>query len=83
MPRMEFREATRRLKDSPQDTELARALGVPVQSVRQARLPEDQPGHRPPPEDWRIVVVRMARKRIGELRSLIRTLEDDLTGDEA
>lgn len=80
---MDFREATRRLKDSPQDTELAQALGVTVQSIRQARLPDDQPGHRSPPDEWRTVVARMARERIDELRTLIRTLEDELTNDEA
>lgn len=80
---MDFREATRRLKDSPQDTQLAQALGVTVQSVRQARLPDDQPGHRSPPDDWRTVVARMAQERIEELRALIHTLENELANGEA
>lgn len=80
---MDFREATRRLKEAPQDRDLAEALDVTVQSIRQARLPRENRGHRPPPENWREVIAAMARERAEALRSMADRLESSDPDDAA
>lgn len=80
---MDFREATRRLKDAPQDRDLAEALGVAVQTIRQARLPRDKPGHRPPPDNWREVIAALARERADELRTIADRLKASQADDGA
>jgi hypothetical protein len=56
-------------------TELSQLLGVPAQSIRQARLDPDNPGYRPPPRGWQAVLVRLARERAPRLESLADRLE--------
>lgn len=80
---VDFREATGCLKDAPRDRNLAEALGVTVQSIRQARLSPDKRGHRPPPNHWRKVIAELARQRAEELRSLADRLEASDANDGA
>lgn len=72
---MDFKEATDRLTDRIGHDDVAHAAGVSVQTVRQARLDEGHVNHRPPPENWRSVVARLARERGGELVRLAEELE--------
>jgi hypothetical protein len=56
-------------------TELSQLLGVPAQSIRQARLDPDNPGYRPPPRGWEATLARIARERAPQLASLAERLE--------
>ena len=71
---MDFREATDGLFSRVDHEELAKALGVPVATVRQARLKPDASAHRSPPNDWRHVVLRLAEERVWHYRKLIEQL---------
>lgn len=55
--------------------ELSEILETPAQSVRQARLDEDNPGYRPPPSGWEEKLAKLARERAGELLELAEELE--------
>lgn len=68
---MEFRKATDGLFDSVSHADLAKALGVSVAAIRQARLNPNAKAHRPPPEDWENAVIRLAEKRVFHYRRLI------------
>jgi phosphoenolpyruvate carboxylase len=71
---MNFREATDELCDVVSHEELARALGVSVATIRQARLRSDAKAHRSPPEDWKQAVERLAKRRLDHYRELIHRL---------
>lgn len=75
---MTFREATDDLFKRAGHTDLAEALGVSVQLVRQARLARSASAFRQPPEDWRYGAIRLAERRIMELRNLIEQLRGEL-----
>lgn len=60
---MDFKKATDELLGGISHEELAKALGVSIPTVRQARLPESAKAHRRPPEGWERVVHRMAKER--------------------
>jgi len=75
---MTFREATDDLFKRAGHADLAEALGVSVQLVRQARLSQSASAFRQPPEDWRYGAIRLAERRMIELRSLIEKLRGDL-----
>lgn len=63
---MEFRQAMDAVGVSA--TELGKEMGVPAQSIRQARLDHQKAGHRPPPKGWEAVLARMARERCPDLK---------------
>ena len=71
---MDFRKATDDLFDRVAQDDLAKALGVSVASVRQARLQLSAKAHRDPPQEWRDAVIRLAENRIRHYRSLIAEL---------
>jgi hypothetical protein len=71
---MNFKEATDRLFDRIDHTELAEALGVSVASIRQARWSPDAKAHRQPPEDWEEAVRRLAEKRAKHYKRLADNL---------
>ena len=54
---------------------LAKALGVSVATVRQARLNPEAKAHRSPPDQWRRVIAELAEGKIAEYRKLIEGLE--------
>src|SRR3954453_19547221 len=71
---MDFKEATETLCVGVSHEELAKALGVSVASVRQARLKSHAAAHRTPPRDWRHAVIRLAEDRVWHYRQLIERL---------
>ena len=74
---MDFKQATERLKDAATDQDVADALNVSVQSVRQARSKRESLGHRKPPDGWRKALIQLAQKRREELRDLEAALQAD------
>ncbi len=71
---MDYRAATDILTRCYSLDDLAAALGVSVQSVKQARLDPGASGYRSPPPGWQQAVIRLAESRIDELRDLRDTL---------
>lgn len=74
---MDFREATDRLCRKVDHQDIAEALGVSLQSIRQARLPEATTARRDPPKDWRRAVIRLAEERVWHYRRLVESLRVD------
>lgn len=68
---MDFRKATDDLCDGIPHQELAKALGVSVATVRQARLRPDAKAHRSPPGNWERAVIKLAGEQIQRYRRLI------------
>lgn len=73
---MTYAEASEVLKRRPVDKDLARAAGVSVQLLRQARLAEASASYRTPPANWPTAVAEIARHRARELLALADRLED-------
>jgi hypothetical protein len=73
---MTFREATDELFAAVEHAKLARALGVSVAAIRQARLKESAKAYRPPPKDWEHGVIRLAEERVWHYRQLIEKLRN-------
>lgn len=71
---MDFRQATDELFAKVDHEDLARALGVSVASIRQARLREDANAHRSPPGEWRDAVARLAEEKAERYRRLVNQL---------
>jgi hypothetical protein len=71
---MNFRKATDELLASISHEELAKALGVSVATVRQARLGDDAKAHRSPPEGWEGRVLKLAEMQADRLRRLAAKL---------
>jgi hypothetical protein len=74
---MDFREATDNLCDGISHEQLAKALGVSVATVRQARLRADAKAHRDAPREWRDIVIRLAEERVWHYRKLIEEIRRD------
>lgn len=79
---MTFRRATDALFSSVKHADLAKALGVSVASIRQARLSSAAAAHRAPPDDWRNAVIRLAESRVGFYRQLIEQLREARESEE-
>jgi hypothetical protein len=77
---MDFREATDGLFARVDHEDLAKALGVSIAAVRQARLKPGANAHRSPPSDWRNAVIRLAESRVWHYRELIRSLRERQEG---
>jgi transposase len=73
---MNFREATESLCAGISHEELAKALGVSIATVRQARLRPDAKAHRSPPDNWREGVRRLAEQRASQYLRLMSQLND-------
>jgi hypothetical protein len=61
---MNFREATDSLFACISHVDLARALGISVASIRQARLKDTAKSHRAPRRGWEAAVVGLAKQKI-------------------
>lgn len=72
---MDFKRATDALFDRIDHADLAKALGVSVPLIRQARLNLAATAHRSPPEGWEKAVIRLARDRAERLLSLAERLK--------
>jgi hypothetical protein len=74
---MNFREVLDALCANLGHTEVADALGISVQAVRQARMKPDSSGFRAPPKDWENVAIRLAEERVWHYRQLIEQIRGD------
>ena len=74
---MDFKSAVDSLCDKVDHGDVASALGVSVQAVRQARLKDEADAHRPPPKDWHSALIRVAEDRVWHYRRLIDALRTD------
>jgi hypothetical protein len=72
---MEFREAVDALCKPVTHQDVAKALGVSVQTVRQARLSDDSDAFRAPPKNWKKAIIRMAEARVLHYGKLIEKLK--------
>jgi hypothetical protein len=68
----DFREVTDKLGLDART--LAKALNVPVQSLRQMRADPGTTAYRSPPEDWKRVIGGIARTRALELLKIANEL---------
>lgn len=75
---MDFREATGALCATVSHEELAKALGVSVAAIRQARLNPNARAYRSPPKDWAYAVIRLAETRIMKCRHLIEAVRREV-----
>jgi hypothetical protein len=71
---MNFKMATDALLGRVTHGDLAKALGVSVASIRQARLRPSAAAHRGPPEGWEKAVAHLAEDRAKRYRDLAKTL---------
>src|SRR5258708_7703620 len=74
---MDFKEATESLCAGVPHEDLAKALGVSVATVRQARLKSDAKAHRRPPADWRNAVIKLAENRARRYSRLAENLRNE------
>lgn len=79
---MDFRNATDSLFDTVSHADLAKALGVSVPSIRQARLGEASKARRSPPDGWEKAVISLAERRIRKYQMLIGRLGKPQKGDK-
>jgi hypothetical protein len=77
---MDFRQATDELCAAITHDDIARELGVSVQSIRQARMNKETNGQRSPPDNWKEAVAALAEKRIADYESLIERLRTNGNG---
>lgn len=71
---MDFKEATDGLFAGLGHGELAKALGVSVATIRQARLKPEAKAHRAPPSEWENSVIRLAEEQVWHYRKLIENI---------
>ncbi len=74
---MDFKKATDVLFDHIGHADLAKALGVSVPLIRQARLDSAAVAHRSPPEGWEKAVARLAKDRADKLLLLTERVKMD------
>jgi hypothetical protein len=67
---MNFKEATDSLFDNVSHENLAKAVGVSIASIRQARLNPGAAAHRTPPDQWQKAVIQLAEERAEHFRDL-------------
>jgi hypothetical protein len=71
---MDFRKATDALFDPVGHADLAKALGVSVALIRQARLNAEAIAHRSPPQGWEEAVAELAEGRAMHYRQLVEKI---------
>jgi hypothetical protein len=74
---MDFKNATDDLFSRIDHEDLAKALGVSVASIRQARLSHDAKGRRGAPRDWESAVARLAERQAFRLKELANALRKE------
>jgi hypothetical protein len=72
---MKFSEAVDSLCSSLNHGDVAKALGVSVQAVRQARLNEESSAFRAPPKSWKAAIIKLAEARVLYYRKLVNKLK--------
>jgi hypothetical protein len=73
---MNFRKATDALLESVTLEDLADAMGVSVQALRQARAAEGTASHRSPPPQWQAAVRKLALRAAARNSRLATQLEN-------
>jgi hypothetical protein len=71
---MNFKQATDALLESVTLEDLAEAMGVSVQAIRQARAVETSAAFRSPPPKWEIQVKRLAERQSRRFDRLVREM---------
>jgi hypothetical protein len=71
---MDFKRATDELLVHPTLEDLADALGVSVQAIRQARANKESTAYRTPPPNWEGAVLMLAKNSVAQYQRLIRKL---------
>jgi hypothetical protein len=71
---MNFREAVGSLCSALTHEDVANALGVSVQTIRQARMKEDSKSFREPPKNWERALIWLAENRVLYYRKLMDKL---------
>jgi hypothetical protein len=71
---MKFREAVDAVCSALTHEDVAKALGVSVQTIRQARMKEDSKSSRAPPQNWERALIRLAENRVLYYRKLMDKL---------
>jgi hypothetical protein len=71
---MNFREAVDTVCSALTHDDIAKALGVSVQTIRQARMKVDSKSSRAPPKKWERALIRLAENRVEYYRRLIEKL---------
>jgi DNA-binding XRE family transcriptional regulator len=71
---MKFRKAVDALCSALTHEDVAKALGVSVQTIRQARMKEESKSSRAPPPNWEQALVRLAENRVSYYRKLMDKL---------
>jgi hypothetical protein len=79
---MDFRKATDSLCERIGHEDIARVLGVSVQTVRQARLSASTQAHRAAPTEWKDALIRLAEERVWYYRKLIEQLRNGNDGSK-
>lgn len=74
--KMDFPEATERLKRTVTDERIAAATGVSTNTIRRTRADPATRNYRPPPPGWELPLARLAEEKIAELLQLKRELEE-------
>jgi hypothetical protein len=73
---MDFKTATDRLSAAKITADdIAEAFGVVRNTIARARLDPSSPAYRSPPQDWQVVLARLARERSRELAVFADVLE--------
>lgn len=72
---MDFREATDQVAGCITHMQIAEAMSVSIQSIRQARMAVDATSFRNPPPGWEMALVDLARARARQLLAYADTLE--------
>lgn len=72
---MNFKKATDALFGRVDHKDLAKALGVSVALIRQARLAPGAKAHRSPPEGWEKAVLKLTEAQEKRFRRLEATLK--------
>ena len=67
---MDFKKITDALYARITSDDLAKEAGVPVQSMRQARMDPEKGGKRPPPPGWAQAALRLAEKQAKHFQKL-------------
>jgi hypothetical protein len=71
---MDFKEATDALCESLGHEDVAKALRVSIQTVRQARLSPGAKGFRGPPDRWETALLRLAEIRAAQYKQVAGSL---------
>jgi hypothetical protein len=74
---MQFRDAIDALCNHVDHQKVAKALGVSLQAVRQARMAESSIAFRAAPKRWEDSIIRLAEERVWHYRKLIEQLRNN------